>query len=283
MSEKVSERVNEVIDEVIEEGVNSSTTRNKVTQASSYSEKNEVLLIVNDKRARYRFSPFSTFKIPNSLIALDSELIANAKQKLFYDKEKYPTESWWPSTWLLSDYNLASAFKFSIVPIYRQIANEIGQETMQSYITNFAYGNTDISSGIDDFWLNGSLQISAIEQVEFLQKLNHAQIGVSQQSINTLKEIMLTESTDSYLFYAKTGTGTINTIPVEDASEITQANNTENTKHTSTAKLGWYVGFVENAEGVHYFAFNFTRDSYENMNTERINIVKNHLKKAGVI
>ncbi len=50
-----------------------------------------------------------------------------------------------------------------MVAIYRHMATNIGKEKMQSYLSQFSYGNQDISSGIDNFWLNGSLQISALE------------------------------------------------------------------------------------------------------------------------
>ena len=47
--------------------------------------------------------------------------------------------------------------------------------------------------------------------------------------------------------------------------------------------LGWYVGFVENKAGVHYFAFNITRESYAKMKAARVEIARNHLKAAGII
>ena len=62
-----------------------------------------------------------------------------------------------------------------MVPIYRQLANDIGEIDMQNYVDRFAYGNQDISSQLDKFWLNGSLKISALEQVDFLQRIYHNQ------------------------------------------------------------------------------------------------------------
>ncbi|WP_156115777.1 hypothetical protein [Colwellia psychrerythraea] len=47
--------------------------------------------------------------------------------------------------------------------------------------------------------------------------------------------------------------------------------------------LGWYIGFVENVECVHYLTFNFTRDSYAKMKASRIAIARNHLKQADII
>ena len=265
LSEKVSEEVSETISEISIEDSNPHDN-DKVIQASSSSEQSEMMTVVNEERAKQRLSPFSTFKIPNSLIALDTKLITNAQQTLTFDKKKYPAQTWWPSVWKLPEYNLATAFKFSMVPIYRQLATDIGQETMQTYVSKFSYGNQDISSGLDDFWLSGSLKISALEQIQFLQKMHHGQLAISQQSIDTLKEVMLVEKNDNYTLYAKTGAGKAN---VHDKS--------------SQSMLGWYVGFVENSEGVHYFAFNFTRSNYSKMKAVRVEIARNHLKKSGVI
>jgi beta-lactamase class D len=224
------------------------------------------MMLVNKNRAIQSFSPFSTFKVPNSLIGLDTQIIKDAKQTLTFDKERYPVQQWWPSVWKLPEYNLSSAYKFSMVAIYRQLATDIGQQRMQSYVTNFVYGNQDISSGIDSFWLDGSMKISAVEQVTFLQKMNQGKLAVKTDSIERLKEVMLVESTADYKLYAKTGAGRANGADKKDKS-----------------MLGWYIGFVENAEGVHYFAFNFTRDSYAKMKASRVAIARNHLKQAGVI
>ena len=261
LSQKVSETVVETISKV-----DNALYKGKISHGSSFTEENEMLLLVNEERAKKRLSPFSTFKITNSLIALETKLIANTDQSLTFDKDKYPVQAWWPSVWKLPTYNLASAFKFSMVAIYRQMATDIGQETMQSYVSSFDYGNQDISSGLDSFWLNGSMQISAIEQVRFLQKMHRGQLAISKDSIDKLKKVMLVEKNANYSLYAKTGAGRAN---AKDKS--------------SKAMLGWYVGFVENAKGVHYFAFNFTRENYKKMKAVRVEIARNHLKKSGVI
>lgn len=269
VSTKVSKKSNESLTQIENETTNevvNSPDSDKLTQGSSLTEESEMLLLVNEQRAKQRLSPFSTFKIVNSLIALESEQITTAQQPLTFDQEKYPVQAWWPSVWKLAEYNLATAFKFSMVAIFRQMATDIGQETMDSYVSSFDYGNKDTSSGLDDFWLNGSMQISALEQVRFLQKMHQGELSLSKHSIDTLKAVMLVETTDNYSLYAKTGAGKANA----------------NDKN-STAMLGWYVGFVENTEGVHYFAFNFTRDSYAKMKAVRVEIARNHLHKAGVI
>ena len=132
---------------------------------------------------------------------------------------------------------------------------------MTGYLQKISYGNQDITSGLDDFWLNGSMKISAVEQVHFLQNLYHNKFSLNAASISQLKEIMLVESTENYKIYAKTGAGKVN----------------------DKSMLGWYVGFVENKKGTHYFAFNVNRKTYAQMKAVRVEMALNHLRKSGVI
>src|SRR5919112_46255 len=45
----------------------------------------------NEARCRERFTPFSTFKIPNSLIGLDTGVIPDAEYVIKWDAKKYPS------------------------------------------------------------------------------------------------------------------------------------------------------------------------------------------------
>jgi len=231
-----------------------------LSELNTNPEKNS-LNMVNKKRAAQRLSPFSTFKITNSLIGLELSLIKNIEQTLTYDKRSYPSQAWWPSVWKLPQYNLSSAFKYSMVPIYRQLANDIGETNMQHYLDRFAYGNQDISSQLDNFWLNGSLKISALEQVDFLQRIYHNQFNLKAESLTALKAVMLVEEMGKTKIYAKTGAGKI----------------------ADGSMLGWYVGFVENSQGVHFFAFNVNRDTYAQMKASRVKMAMSHLRKSGII
>jgi len=217
--------------------------------------------IVNESRAKVRMSPYSTFKITNALIALERGLIENIDQSLYFDKVKYPVQAWWPPVWKLPQYNLKVAFKYSMVAVFRQLANDIGREGMASHVKRFDYGNGDISSGLDDFWLNGSLKISALEQVTFLQRIYHNKLGLKSSSLSALKEIMLLETTDNYKLYLKTGAG----------------------KLDDQSMLGWAVGFVENLQGVHFFALNLNAQTYAQVKKQRINMVTAHLRQKKVL
>ncbi|MEO8890680.1 MAG: penicillin-binding transpeptidase domain-containing protein, partial [Coleofasciculaceae cyanobacterium] len=78
----------------------------------------------NAERCNQRFSPHSTFKIPNSLIALETGVIKDENVMTSYDKVKHPAESWWPNTWA-QDHNMRSAIKNSVVWYYQEIAKQV--------------------------------------------------------------------------------------------------------------------------------------------------------------
>lgn len=227
-----------------------------------YDQNSAQYTIVNESRAMTRYSPFSTFKIPNSIIALESRIVSDVDQILTWDTLEYPKEDWWPQTWE-GEHNLRSGIKYSVVPLYRTIASLIGTDQMQSYVTKFYYGNTDISSGVDNFWLNGSLKISAHEQVEFLRKFYNGELSVSEHSINSVKSILIQDSEESYSLSYKTGAGSTNI-------EKTEA-------------LGWLVGILEKKDNIYYFAMNIEGKSFEEVLTPRLRITKTILREVGII
>ncbi|MCL2914607.1 hypothetical protein L2725_12595 [Shewanella corallii] len=221
----------------------------------------QVLTLINPKRSATALSPFSTFKIPNSLIALDLGVIKNLQQPLSFDKSDYPVQPGWPKIWYEKPVDLRIAFQSSAVPVYRQLATDIGVAKMQAYLDKFNYGNKDISSGLDSFWLNGSLKISADEQIVFLKSLYHGELAVNPDSLAKLKQVMLVEQTPDYRLYAKTGGG----------------------KLDSGKSLGWYVGYVENSDGVFYFAMNLEGEKFWPTMKKRLPIMRSALQQAGII
>lgn len=218
------------------------------------------ITIVNPQRAETRLSPFSTFKIPNSLIALETAAAEDVDQVIRWDPEKYPAADWWPEFWA-GEHNLRSGIKYSVVPLYRHLAILIGEAQMQQFVDRFDYGNRDISSGIDNFWLNGSMKISAIEQVNFLRKFYAEQFGVSSRTINLVKDILVQEKTDHHVLSAKTGAGSL----------------------SKDRALGWYVGYVEKKNNVYFFALNIEGSSFNEILKPRLVITKNILKTLGII
>lgn len=215
----------------------------------------------NIKRANTPMAPFSTFKIANSLIALDSGNVTGLEQVFSVDLNRYPQESWWPKSWTKGPVTLTQAYARSALPIYQQIAVNIGDETMASYLALLNYGNRDISSGIDNFWLHGSLKISATEQVNFLEQLYQQKFQLKAKTYEQLKSVMLAKQTPKFRLYAKTGGGYV----------------------AKNKALGWYVGYVETGDNVYYFALNIDGKSFDSIKDVRIPLAMQLLRDAKVL
>ena len=115
----------------------------------------DYLIIASDKvRSGEGKLPASTFKIPNSIIALETGVVGDPDKDVFkWDGVTRSIEAW------NKDHTLRSAIAVSAVPVYQEIARRIGAERMQKYVDLFDYGNRDIGGGIDQFWLTGNLRI----------------------------------------------------------------------------------------------------------------------------
>ncbi|WP_148215780.1 class D beta-lactamase [Acaryochloris marina] len=181
----------------------------------------------NPARNTQPFLPASTFKILNSLIALETGVIANDLAILTWDgvERSFPTWN--------RDLNLQTAFKVSAVWFYQVLARRIGFQRMQQWVTKVGYGNQSIGKAdeIDTFWLTGDLRISPTEQIQFLQRLYRNELPFSESAIATVKQIMIVEQTPEYTIRAKTG-------------------------WALQPGIGWYVGYVEQNDNVYFFATN---------------------------
>jgi beta-lactamase class D len=213
----------------------------------------------NPQRARERFAPCSTFKIPHTAILLESGVAPDPSFTLKYD----PTLRQ-PSNWA-KDFNLAEAYKASALWYYQQMARRVGMLEERRFIERFRYGNADVSGGIDEagnpFWVDGSLRVSADEQVEFLRRLHDGQLGLSERTTRLTKEVMVAQETLSWRLSAKTGTCQ------------PQGEDTSN----------WYVGYVEEAKTVHYFSLQIGVPDYGRAYSQRIPIARAILTELGVL
>lgn len=217
--------------------------------------------VINPERAKTPFTPFSTFKIPNTLIALDTGVITDLSQPLSFDAERFPVQSWWREIWYKAPLTIRPAFQNSAVPIYQQLAVDVGKDRMQTYLNEFDYGNKDISSGLHSFWLNGSIQISAIQQAQFLRRLFNDELALDPKTLEMFEQVMLVEETPDYHLYAKTGAGS----------------------RSADIAIGWYVGAVIKADKRYYFALNLDGSSFAEILPKRVSIARAELQKAEII
>ncbi|HEY2017716.1 MAG TPA: penicillin-binding transpeptidase domain-containing protein, partial [Bryobacteraceae bacterium] len=169
-----------------------------------YDSQKRTYVRYNRQRAAERLSPCSTFKIPNSLIGVETGVVADADFVIPYDSKRDPRQPDWNPEWP-RDHDLRSAFRFSVVWYYQEVARRIGAERMSRFIHQFTYGNQDTSGGIDHFWLGSTLLISADEQVAFLQRLSEQRLGLSARTTDVVKGIMLADEGPGWRLRAKTG------------------------------------------------------------------------------
>jgi beta-lactamase class D len=180
----------------------------------------------NKERCEERLIPASTFKIVNSLIALETGVMKTVDDTLQWDGHERDLLVW------NQDHNMITAFKYSVVWFYRELARRITADTMMYYLNKIEnYGNMNITGDIDKFWLDGSFKVSQMEQINMLRKLYKNDLPFSNETMEAVKLLMKYEETPNYIVRAKTGASLIE-------------------------EHGWFIGWVEERDEVFYFATN---------------------------
>lgn len=181
----------------------------------------------NEKRARTRFVPASTFKIVNTLIGLSVGAVSSVDEVVEYGGRPQMVKAW------ERDMSLREAIAMSNVPIYQTLARRIGLEQMTRYLQRLDYGNMATGSAVDRFWLDGPLQISAVEQTAFLARLADKRLPLAEGVQSATQDIVLNAAGEGWGLWAKSGW-----------------------QNAPDPGVGWWVGWVSSA-GINYpFALN---------------------------
>ena len=191
----------------------------------------DYLVIASDTdRSGQAVLPASTFKIPNSLIALETGVVGDPDHDVFkWDGVVRSIDAW------NRDHTLRSAIAVSAVPVYQEIARRIGAGPMQEYLDLLEYGNRDIGGGIDQFWLTGALRIDPVQQIDFIDRLRRGALPVSKRSQQLVRDILPVTKSGESVIRAKTGL-----VGAE----------------TGRPSLGWLVGWAEHGDAPTVFALN---------------------------
>jgi beta-lactamase class D len=191
----------------------------------------DYLIIASDKnRSGEARLPASTFKIANSVIALETGVVEDPDKDVFkWDGVPRPIEAW------NRDHTLRSAIAASAVPVYQEIARRIGPARMQKYVDLLDYGNRDIGGGIDQFWLTGKLRIDPMQQVDFVDRLRRGVLPVSKRSQDLVRDILPVTKVGDCIIRAKSGL-----LGAERGQP----------------SLGWMVGWAEKGSEQTVFALN---------------------------
>lgn len=193
-----------------------------------YDLENNAWSIYNMDNATLRISPNSTYKIYNALFGLEKGIITPENSLIAWDKTNYPIKAW------NTDQNLNSAMQSSVNWYFQSIDRQLGISALKHYVQKIGYGNENIDADFPSYWMQSSLKISPIEQVELLTKLFKNDLNFSQENIETVKKSIHILSGNYGNFYGKTGTGQVNEKNIN----------------------GWFVGFIETNNNTYFFSTN---------------------------
>lgn len=188
--------------------------------------------VYNEELCYTQVSPCSTFKIVSTLIGLETGVVTGLDSTMGYDNTRYPVKAW------NKNLTLKEAFQSSCVWYFRKILDQVGTDEVQRQLNELVYGNCDITQWegsnvnampqLNGFWLESSLLISPMEQVNIMSDIMEGRTEYVSGETEILKELMLVQEDEVRRIYGKTGTG--------------------------NAGDGWFVGFEERQGKTYYFA-----------------------------
>lgn len=167
--------------------------------AALYDPEENTCQVYNEELADTRRSPCSTFKIISSLTALERGVLDPEDSV-----RPWSGETFWNSDWN-RDIGFSDAFRTSCVWYFRLLIDDIGPERMQEELDRLRYGNCDISDwegrqntnnnnrALAGFWIESSLKISPMEQVQVLERIFGSRSEYSAETVEALKQVMFLE------------------------------------------------------------------------------------------
>nr|WP_257348268.1 BlaR1 family beta-lactam sensor/signal transducer [Pseudalkalibacillus decolorationis] len=209
--------------------------------------------IYNENKSTLRVSPNSTYKIYSALFALESNVITSESSTLKWNGEQYPYDSW------NRDQNLSTAISYSVNWYFQELDKRVHKDTIQAYLKQIDYGNHDLSGGISEYWMESSLKISPIEQVQTLKAFYTNEFGFKDKNVQSVKEMIKLEEKDDAMLSGKTGTGSVNGKNIN----------------------GWFIGYVESKKDTYFFATNIQNENNTN-GSKAADITKSILRDKGI-
>ena len=198
-----------------------------------YDLENDTWSIHDMEHATLRVAPNSTYKIYDALFGLEEGVITPENTFIAWDGKNYPFDTW------NTDQTLQSAMSNSVNWYFQSLNEQLGVPSVNKYIQQIKYGNENMSGNFSSYWMESSLKISPIEQVELLTKLHNNSFSFAPENVNAVKDAICLSSSDAGTFYGKTGTGRV------DGQDVN----------------GWFIGYIETADNTYFFATNIGADS----------------------
>lgn len=182
----------------------------------------------NFDRCDQGYLPASTYKITNSIIALETGVMESDTTLIKWNGEQRRMKVW------EQDLLFKQAFHASCVPCYQEIARKIGPERMNKHLKAFNYGNMVVdSSNIDVFWLEGPSRITQNQQMDFIKRFYTEKLPIKDRTYEIMKRMIIIDEDEDQRFSGKTGWS------IRDGFNV-----------------GWFVGYLEKGDNVYYVVTN---------------------------
>lgn len=203
-----------------------------------YDMENDAWSVYDLEHATLRTAPDSTYKIYSALFGLEAGIITPENSLIAWDGTLYPFEAW------NANQSLRSAMQSSVNWYFQELDRQLGVSAIRKYVHQIGYGNENVNADISSYWLQSSLKISPVEQVQLLTNLYQNRFGFSLENIDAVKSAICLSSSESGAFdgghfYGKSGTGRV------CGSDVN----------------GWFIGYVETLDNTYFFAANIQSDA----------------------
>lgn len=189
-------------------------------------------------RCRRGFLPASTFKIPNTIIALETGVVTDTSQVFKWNGQPREFPTW------RRDLTLAQAMAVSCLPCYQEVARQVGADRYRQYLGKLRFGAMDVRPGnVDQFWIDGASRITSFEQIDFLKRLYLNQLPVPKRSTDLTKAILVLAKGSGWVLRGKTGWAAPKVLP-------------DGSREAGVRDIGWFVGWLEQDGNAYFFALN---------------------------
>jgi len=178
------------------------------------------------------FAPLNTFFAIPILMGLDKGYI------------KHDTSSW---------------VSLDSVNYYNSIIEKMGRVNILKTIDSMHYGKGIVSNDLNSFWKNGSLRITADEQLGLIKKLYFGQLAFQKKSQDVFKKMILKEDNASY-----------------QLSYIVGANKL-------ITPSFWIVGYVEENKHPYFFVMHLETKNTQFHNESVVSLLKSILLQQGFL
>ena len=139
------------------------------------------------------------------------------------------------------------------------IIEKIGRTAILKTIDSLHYGKGIVSNDLNNFWNNGSLLITADEQLGFIKKLYFGQLAFQKKSQDILKKMILKEDNASYQLSYMIGS------------------------EKSIDPNFWIVGYVEENKHPYFFVMHLKSTNAQFDNASLVNLLKTILLQQGFL